>query len=51
MIYKWLFQKLPGKKFAKLLQLVMLLVGVLILLFTVFFPAVDSLYWSNPTLG
>jgi hypothetical protein len=50
-MYSALFRKLPGGKFAKTVQLVLLAMIVVSILFFLVFPAVDALISEDPSIN
>ena len=51
MIYRWIWQHLPGNKWVKSAMSVLLLIGLIAILFIFVFPVVDSLFESDPRIG
>jgi hypothetical protein len=51
MIFPWVWNLLPGNRFAKLVLLVMILVLVALILFLLVFPALEILITPTPVLG
>lgn len=50
-MYSLLYNKLPGGKIVKLLQVLVLLAGFISLLFFVIFPLVDTYLPEDPALN
>ena len=50
-MYQLLYRKLPGGKFAKFLQMTVLLAVVVATLFFVVFPFVDSILQQEPAVN
>lgn len=50
-MYRWIWNKLPGRKALKTLQVAALLALLIALLFGVVFPQLDLIFIAPPTLG
>lgn len=51
MIFPWIWKLLPGNRFAKTLQLILLLSAVSALLLLVVFPLLDAQFVAPPLVG
>lgn len=49
-MYSWIWNKLPGPKWLKVVQSTILTAAFVALLFFVVFPAIDA-FFQDPTLG
>lgn len=51
-MYAWIFEKLPGPLWARILMAVVLIVGVVLVLMEFVFPRVSQYSsWNEPTIG
>ncbi|MEY3561812.1 MAG: hypothetical protein RL068_964 [Actinomycetota bacterium] len=50
-MYLWIWKKLPGNYWAKVAASILLILGLITLLFLVVFPALDTFFAQDPTLG
>jgi len=51
MFYLWIWEKLPGSKFVKVIEATLLIGVVLFILWFIIFPNVDSYFSGDPSLG
>jgi len=51
MFYLWIWKKLPGSKFVKIIEAALLIGVVLYILWFLIFPNIDSYFSGDPSLG
>ncbi len=47
-MYSWIWNKLPGNKFFKAIQALILLAAVVVVLYLFVFPAIDGFVYPEP---